>query len=82
MLPVPDGGESSYGMAFFNETFPDSRHASGRNNIGHRGDLLGAGSDFAMFPESGVVVAFLSNLGGVPTRPTLQIADIFALSKK
>lgn len=76
MMPVPDGSENGYGMAFFNQTFPDSSHASCKNSIGHHGALLSASSDFAIYPEKGIVVAFLSNLGPVHTHPTLTTADI------
>lgn len=65
-------------MTFVNQTFPDSKHPSGKTNVGHTGGLLGAGSQLTIYPERGIVVAYLSNFGTYSTRPNLQIADIFA----
>lgn len=73
---------TSYGMVFELQSFTDSEHASGKNNVGHGGALYGAGSELKILPESGIVVAYLSNVGGIATRPNLQIADIFASDKK
>lgn len=73
---------ASYGMAFELQFFTDSKHASGKHNFGHTGRLGGVHSQLTIHPESGVVVAFISNYGSCDALPNLDIADIFAKKLK
>lgn len=67
-----------YGLTFVNQTYTQTRHASGSCNIAHSGGLYGASSQFAIFPDTDLVVGYISNLGQYMTRPHIEIADIFA----
>lgn len=72
-LETTDGEATNYGLGWRTGT-----DAEGRRTVGHSGGSVGGTTRFVIYPEEHVVVALISNLGGVDyDNAEERIADFF-----